>query len=268
MSSIGDFLDSTSQDYLSSFDQEVIDRLTELGIDPSGINLFDADGVYNADLLSNAELSPYFQLAVIQLAWIVSPEKMNADPDEVTIDEIPDLLGTEMYNWLIDTVMGNPELMMTTDISESEIDYVMNIIYSDSYLSTYGDSSSDSEDSDDASYSEDSREQAAEWGLGSEFEFYADSYDSYNASIMAVLEQLNQVAQGKIILGQALLDPEAAGTTIEQINFDMESNLATEQSLYNQMTFLQDGLVTFTESFTKIIESLTEMNKTISRNYA
>lgn len=254
-------------DALSTYQQEVYDQLMTLGIDASGLDLFSADGVYNKDLLSNEELSPYFQLAVIQLAWIVDPEKMNADPDEVTIDEIPDLLGAEMYNWLIDTVMENPEMMMTTGVSSSEIDYIMNIIYSDSYLTTYGDGS-ESEDSDDVSYSEDSREQAAEWGLSSDFEFYADSYDSYNASIMAVLEQLNQLSQAKIVTAQAMLDPDAAGTTLEQLNYEMESNMASEQALLNQLTFLQDGLTTFTESFTKIIESVTEMNKTISRNYA
>lgn len=252
---------------LSAYQQEIYDQLYALGIDPSEISLFDADGDYDTDLLSNAELSPYFQLAVLQLAWIVDPEKMNSDPDEVTIDEVPDLLGAEMYNWLIDTVMENPELMLTTGVSSSEIDYIMNIIYSDSYLSTYGDGS-DSEESDDTSYSEDSRQQAAEWGLSSDFEFYADSYDSYNASIMAVLEQLNQISQAKIVTAQAMLDPHAAGTTIEQLNYEMESNMATEQALLNQLTFLQDGLTTFTESFTKIIESVTEMNKTISRNYA
>lgn len=255
-------------DALSAYQQEIYDQLSALGIDPSEISLFDADGDYDTDLLSNAELSPYFQLAVLQLAWIVDPEKMNTDPDEVTIDEIPDLLGTEMYNWLIDTVMENPELMLTTGVSSSEIDYIMGIIYSDSYLSTYGDGSDDSSDSDDVSYSEESRAQAAEWGLSSEFEFYADSYDSYNASIMAVLEQLNQISIGKIAIAQAMLDPEAAGTTIEQLNYEMESNMASEQALLNQLTFLQDGLVTFTESFTKIIESLTEMNKTIYQGIA
>lgn len=255
-------------DVVNAYTQDVIDQLEALGIDPSGINLFDADGVYDKDLLSNAELSPYFQLAVIQLAWIISPEKMNSDPDEVTIDEIPDLLGTEMYNWLLDAVMENPELMLTTGVSDSEIQYIMDIIYSDSYLSTYGDGSVASAESEDASYSEEARELADEWGLNSDFEFYADSYDAYNASIMAVLEQLNQISQAKIITAQAMIDPEAAGTTIEQLNLDMESNMATEQSLLNQLTFLQDGLVTFTETFSKLVESLTEMGKTISRNYA
>lgn len=259
-------VDGINTDTLSAYQQEVYDQLYALGIDPSGIDLFGADGEYDKDLLSYAELSPYFQLAVLQLAWIIDPEKMNADPDEVTIDEVPDLLGTEMYNFLIDTVMENPELMLTTGVSTSEVEYITNIIYSDSYLSTYGDGGTT--DSEDLSYSEDSREQAQAWGVDEQFEPYADSYDSYNASIMAILEQLNEVSQAKIITAQAMIDPDAAGTTIEQLNYDMESNMATEQALLNQLTFLQDGLTTFTESFTKLIESVTEMNKTISRNYA
>jgi hypothetical protein len=258
-------VDGINTDSLSAYQKEIIDTLTALGIDAE-INLFDADGVYNADLLSNEELSPYFQLAVVQLAWIISPELNNSEQFD-TYEEIRDTLGTELTNWLIDTVMSNPEMMMTTGVSESEINYIMDIIYSDSYLSTYGDDSEDSTDSDDASYSEDSRAQAQEWGLSSDFEFYADSYDSYNASIMAVLEQLNQISQAKIVTAQAMLDPDAAGTTIEQLNYEMESNMASEQALLNQLTFLNDGLTTFTESFTKLLESVTEMNKTISRNY-
>jgi hypothetical protein len=41
-------VDGINTDSLSAYQQEIIDTLTALGIDAE-INLFDADGVYNAD---------------------------------------------------------------------------------------------------------------------------------------------------------------------------------------------------------------------------
>lgn len=264
--------DITTQyaDSINAYQQEVYNQLEALGIDPAGINLFDVDGEYDQDLLSDENLSPYFQLAVLQLASMIDPEKINSDADEVTIDELPDLLGTELYNWLVDAVMENPELMLTSGgLDQNEINAILEIISSANYQTTYGDGTSESteEGSDDASYSADARELAEEWGVTADAEAYFDAYDTYNASIMAVLEQLNQVSQAKIVLSQAMLDPEAAGTTLEQLDYEMQSNMASEQSLFNQLTFLQDGLTTVTETFSKIFDTLYELSKSITRNY-
>lgn len=262
---------------MSDISTQYYDQLTSLqnqlmeqyGIDD--LDLFTSEGNLDLDLLNDANLSPFFQLAVLQLAEILEPTKINSDSGEVTIDDLPDILGDELYQFIIDTITDDPELMAYFSGSESEATYIMGLLDSGSYDSSSATTTTTQETQSYESASDDARRINEEWDLdesiGGGYSWFIETEDAYNAGIWAILDRLDQISQAKLALSQAMLDPEASETTLEQLSLEYESAMNSETSLFSMLGQFQDQVTTLAEMMTKLIEAYLEAKKGTVKNF-
>lgn len=270
---------SYTTDQLAQMDQlreYISDYCSSNGIDPNTY-VSALDGSITADLQNDPAFQAYWQLAYLQLVYLLSGGSPDVSSSgEVTYDEDELMAAYNAaasdpdQNYILELanqmLQDDPELMAFFTTQTEGVDAgntLLSMINLSEATTTTSDTEASSEDDEGLYVDEMAREFAEKYGSGEGIEWIIEYEETIINAEGSILSQLAEMDQQLVELTEALNN---GSMTAEEYQAQTDSLSAYRQTMLAMLQQLQDNLANVMEMYSKLVEQANEMAMAVVNN--
>lgn len=270
---------SYTTDQLAQMDQlreYISDYCSSNGIDPNTY-VSALDGSITADLQNDPAFQAYWQLAYLQLVYLLSGGSPDVSSSgEVTYDEDALMAAYNAaasdpdQNYILELanqmLQDDPELMAFFTTQTEGVDSgnsLLSMINLSEATTTTSDTEASSEDDEGLYVDEMAREFAEKYGSGEGIDWIIEYEETIINAEGSILSQLAEMDQQLVELTEALNN---GSMTAEEYQAQTDNLSAYRQTMLAMLQQLQDNLANVMEMYSKLVEQANEMAMAVVNN--